>query len=212
MNPKIDKAPADFVVIALSPVVLMALVGSLVFFLVGVLFVGQYQGNLRWILFFYVFGAVLVARISIELDGARASMYGLILGGATFLGMLRYVEYPPGTAVAEFGWAINLGLIGIIWWSTHRLTWDCTMIDDTQDASGAGLLQAAGLEDDPQPGPDSIGEANKPKRRKRKGAGLQARWERCRRHREDSPRRPHVPGVWVVYFSLAALPLYGLGQ
>ncbi|MFZ1936062.1 MAG: DUF4129 domain-containing protein, partial [Thermoguttaceae bacterium] len=25
-------------------------------------------------------------------------------------------------------------------------------------------------------------------------------------------RRPHAPGVWVVYFSLAALPLFGLGQ
>ena len=25
-------------------------------------------------------------------------------------------------------------------------------------------------------------------------------------------RRPHAPGVWIVYFSLAALPLFGLGQ
>src|SRR5262249_11972055 len=24
-------------------------------------------------------------------------------------------------------------------------------------------------------------------------------------------RRPHAPGVWVVYFSLAALPLFGFG-
>lgn len=212
MQPKIEKTPADFIVIALSPLLIMALVGSLVFFLVEVLYVGQYQGNLLWILFFYVFGAVLVARISIELDGARASMYGLILGGATFLGMLRYVEYPPGTGAAEFGWAINLGLLGIIWWSTHRLTWDCTMIDDTQDASGAGLLQAAGLEDDPQPGPDSAGEEKEPKRRKRKDTDLQAWWERYRRYREERRRQPHVPGVWVVYFSLAALPLYGLGQ
>src|SRR5262249_27704035 len=25
-------------------------------------------------------------------------------------------------------------------------------------------------------------------------------------------RRPHAPGVWVVYFSLAALPIFGIGQ
>ena len=25
---------------------------------------------------------------------------------------------------------INLALIGVIWWSAHRLTWDCTLIDD----------------------------------------------------------------------------------
>ena len=32
-------------------------------------------------------------------------------------------------------------------------------------------------------------------------------------HPKQSPkRRPHAPGVWIVYFSLAALPLFGLGQ
>ena len=43
-------------------------------------------------------------------------------------------------------------------------------------------------------------------------AGLAGWWERYRRFREERRRRPHTPGVWVVYFSLAALPLYGLGQ
>ncbi|MGD0517711.1 MAG: DUF4129 domain-containing protein, partial [Thermoguttaceae bacterium] len=28
----------------------------------------------------------------------------------------------------------------------------------------------------------------------------------------DRRRRPHAPGVWVIYFSLAALPLFGIGQ
>jgi len=37
-------------------------------------------------------------------------------------------------------------------------------------------------------------------------------WERWRKHREEQRKRPHNPGVWIVYFSLAALPLYGLGQ
>ena len=29
----------------------------------------------------------------------------------------------------------------LIWWSAHKLTWDCTVIDDSQDASGQGLWQ-----------------------------------------------------------------------
>src|SRR5205807_2894621 len=37
-------------------------------------------------------------------------------------------------------------------------------------------------------------------------------WARYRRYREQKRRRRHNPGVWVVYFSLAALPLYGVGQ
>jgi hypothetical protein len=28
----------------------------------------------------------------------------------------------------------------------------------------------------------------------------------------DRRHRPHAPGVWVIYFSLAALPLFGIGQ
>jgi hypothetical protein len=215
MKPTADKTLADYVVIALSPVLIMALVGSLVFFLVEVLYVGQYQGRLLWILFFFVCGAVLVARIAIELDASRATMYGLILGGAAWLGMQRYVEYPPGSFGAEFGWAIHLGLIGIIWWSTNRLTWDCTMIDDEVDASGEGVLEAAGLENQPQPNdekPDPDAEPEKkPKRGSLPETDLQRWWRRYQRYREERRRR-HVPGVWVIYFSLAALPLYGLGQ
>ena len=28
----------------------------------------------------------------------------------------------------------------------------------------------------------------------------------------DEARRPHAPGVWLIYFTLASLPLFGLGQ
>src|SRR5207248_7175005 len=66
MSPK--KKPqqtlADYVTIALSPALIMALVGSLIFFLLEVLYVGQYSGRMQWTLFFFVFGIVLVARIA----------------------------------------------------------------------------------------------------------------------------------------------------
>ena len=28
----------------------------------------------------------------------------------------------------------------------------------------------------------------------------------------DEARRPHAPGVWLIYFTLASLPVFGLGQ
>ena len=37
-------------------------------------------------------------------------------------------------------------LLGLIWWATNKLTWDCTVIEDDQDASGEGLLQATKLD------------------------------------------------------------------
>ena len=33
----------------------------------------------------------------------------------------------------------------LIWWSAHKLTWDCTHIDEKQKGAGRGVLSAAGL-------------------------------------------------------------------
>src|SRR5262249_32389425 len=42
--------------------------------------------------------------------------------------------------------------------------------------------------------------------------GLLGWWQRYQSYQQAWRRRPHTPGIWVVYFSLAALPLFGLGQ
>src|SRR5437868_4395908 len=137
----------DYVTVALSPALIMALVGSLIFFLLEVLYAGQYSGRLQWTLSFFVFGIVLIARISIEMGGGKALLYGLAMAAAVYFTLLAYIEYPPGSALAAFGWLINGGLIALAWWCAHRLTWDCTFIDDDVDASGKGVLEAAGLEE-----------------------------------------------------------------
>jgi hypothetical protein len=141
------KSLADYVAIAFSPLLIMALVGSLVFFLLEIVYVGRYESSMRWILFFFVFGAVLVSRISMEGEiSNRAPLYGLILALATWVTLLAFADLPEDSPLAPWAWAINLGLIVVIWWCAHRLTWDCTLIDDEVDASGAGLLEVAGLE------------------------------------------------------------------
>jgi hypothetical protein len=210
-----DKTLADYVAVALSPVLIMALVGSLVFFLVEVLYVGQYQGSLLYILFFFVFGAVLVSRMSMQENTAgRAGLYGAVLGLLTWIGLQKFVEYPPESPAAAWSWAINLFLIVVIWWSAHRLTWDCTMIEDEEDGSGVGLLQVAGLDRGPeeQPAPKGSPEPARKGKRRPKESALVAWWQRYCKYREERRKRPRTPGVWVVYFSLAALPLYGVGQ
>ncbi len=180
-------APADIVALVLSPVLIMALVGSLVFFLLEVLYAGAHAGRMQWMLFFFVFGAVLVARISMQADIAgRAHIYGGILALVAWLALQQYVVFPAH--LFQFGWLISFGLIVFIWWSTYRLTWDCTFLDDRVGASGEGVLQAAGLGRQDAPSLDRYRQQKK----------------------EQEPSR--TPGVWVIYFSLAALPLFGLGQ
>jgi hypothetical protein len=198
---------ADYVTLAISPVLIMTLVGSLVFFLLAVLYGGEYAARLRWMLYFFVPGIVLIARISMtEHIRGRAGLYGAALGFVTFLSMQTFVEYPKDSAVAELSWLINLGLIGIVWWCAHRLTWDCTHIAEESDAGGEGLLEAAGLQQGEKA--ETKPEAEKDKDA---GSGLAGWWRRYQRYRQGRSKKRSL-GVWVVYFSLAALPIFGLGQ
>jgi hypothetical protein len=166
---KPQKTAADYMVIALSPALIMALVGSLCFFLVGVFYRGLMVGGVYWVLFWFIIGIVLVSRIAIEKSTDYAFMYGLGLAVATCLYMMR----------TQPGYLLGVVLLTIVWFCAHKLVWDCTLIDEDQDSSGQGLLQK------------KAAPAKQPRRR------LKA---------------SQAPGRWVVYFSLAALPLFGVGQ
>jgi hypothetical protein len=213
---------ADYVVTAIGPILIMLMVGSLVFFLVEVLYDGKYSERLLYTLFFFVSAAVLVARISIQYDAGRAAVYGVGLAVATYLALLAYVEYPSGW-LKSWGWLVNLGLMLLVWWSAHKLTWDCTHIDEKRESSGRGLLSAAGLDADEtsrggsrEPQASAEPTKNKKKSKKPKKGKYDSRlwtWiEGYKAHREAQRKAGHTPGVWVLYFALAALPLFALGQ
>ncbi|MFM8275237.1 MAG: DUF4129 domain-containing protein, partial [Gemmata sp.] len=166
-----------------------------------------------------------VARISIQFDRARASLYGACLAAVTYLALLSYVEYPSGW-LKSWGWLVNLGLLGVVWWSAHKLTWDCTHIDEKENSSGRGLLNAAGLDADRTDGrrhraapvsrePEAGAKGVRKKRGNKKSKHDSRLWdwiEKYQAHREAERKRGHTPGVWVLYFALAALPLFALGQ
>ncbi len=201
----------DLAAVVVSPALVMLMVGSLTFFLITVLYHGDYPDRLLYTFFFFVFGAVLIARISIQFGRARAGLYAAGLGGACFLAMMAYVKYPSGM-MGVLGPLANLVLMGLVWWSADKLTWDCTHFDEARKASGKGVLAAAGLDEETG---DSRQEAEpedakpEPKRRGKRPVG----WlEKFQAYREAQRTKSHTPGVWVLYFSLAALPLFALGQ
>jgi hypothetical protein len=196
---------ADYVAIAVSPALVMALVGSLVFFLIEVLYVGNYEGRLNYVFALFVFATVLIARIAIEFGSERAAMFSLPLGILTFLALMRFVQHP-----GPFSWLINLVLLAVVWWCAHNLTWDCTLIDDNEDASGEGLLGQVGLDSmDIGEGASSNAAGNELFADGGKSApDKPSWWSRL----IGASKGPHTPGLRVLYFSLAALPLFGIGQ
>ena len=201
---RLRKTMIDYLVIAVSPAMIIAMIGSLVFFLLEVFYRGQHDVRLHVIFGLFVMAAVLIGRIAIEDGKERAGLFAAPLAIVTFLALCRFVKFQGGAS--DYSGMINLMLIALIWWCAHKLTWDCTLIDEGELDSGEGLLESAGLEkptqtDDERPAepPEGTTSPDEP------GPSW---WQRYVEHQ----RRPHAPGVWVVYFSLAALPLFGVGQ
>ncbi len=195
---------ADYVAIAVSPALIMALVGSLVFFLIEVLYVGSYTGRLNYVFARFVFATVLIARIAIEFGSERAAMFSLPLGILTYLALMRFVEHP-----GSLSWLINFVLLAVVWWCAHKLTWDCTLIDDNEDASGEGLLGRVGLDETDDSPAAATPAADNELFHSPEGAQQPISWWRRLFLEKDGP---HTPGLWVLYFSVAALPLFGIGQ
>jgi Domain of unknown function (DUF4129) len=189
---KPTKTLADYLVIAVSPVLIMLLVGSLSFFLIQIFYRGAGAGGVRWVVFWFVIAAVLVSRIGIEQGSGHAAVYGLALAAVTWLYLVRI--HPA--------YLVGIVLLGTVWWSANRLTRDCTLIDDDEDASGNGLLQVA-LRWRSRGSGTAASESVKRKPADSSGLAAKAR---------PPTSAPHPPGLWLVYFSLAALPLFGIGQ
>lgn len=199
---RLQKTLTDYLVIAISPALIMTLVGSLVYFLIAVFYQGSHQGRMEYIFALFVFAAVLIARISIDEGREHAMMYAIALALAMLLVLGRFTSSPT---------LFNIIILSVILWCADKLTWDCTVIDEREDASGEGLLQTVGLEGSKEP-PTTSPSAGirdlEATTSRDQPAAPKTWWQRFVEHR----KRPHAPGVWVIYFSLAALPLFGIGQ
>jgi Domain of unknown function (DUF4129) len=147
-----------------------------------------------YILGLYTFASVLIARIAIEQNRALAMGYMLAMGAAAMLVTMRFIQFPSGMQALAF--PIVLGFLILIAVLADRITFDCTVIDDQEDSSGEGLLQSLGLLKSQLRTPKSLADNQKaqvavPKKKK---------------------SRKHNPGVWVLYFALLAVPMFGIGQ
>ncbi len=194
----------DHLVAAIVPVLIMVMVGSLTFFMLDLWYQGPFLERLRWILFWFVFGIVLITRVGMQI-GDVAKGYGVALGGAVALVATSFAGSQP----------FLLAVMGLVWWATHHLTYDCTLMEENEDA-GVGLLQETGLGGEDAAAksamanqePDELD--SDPHRMEASLLGPSRPWWKF--WGNDGTRRPHAPGAWLIYFALASLPIFGLGQ
>lgn len=202
----------DFIVSAFNPVLIMLLVGSLVFFLVDVFYQGQYSGRLHWVLALFVMAVVLITRIAMEQDEARATGYALALGLVTWAALERFVEF--GGGLRRLSPVINLGLMLLVWAVAHWLTRECTSVEGEGPPAEGSLWEQArqralgwlrrrkevAAEKSPQVDEEGLTAPSSP------AAGE----NELRAKKRTGPR--HMPGLSILYVSLVALPIFGLGE
>ena len=212
------QGPIDWFVIALSPALVIGLIVSFLFFLTGVLY-GEGGADAPWnyYLFWYIFGMVLTARISLTQEIAnRASLYSLILAGAVWMFLAGLVKVPGLLEIhvsQEFMtlWvarAIAAILLGLGWFLSWKITIDVTDIEENTRVKSGGHFDLA---------PEAQSQ-NAPLER------YDDSGQKLRKLKKDSriPKVPVVafgseaksrsPGIWVIGFVLICLPIFAGGQ
>ena len=190
-----DKTILDYLIIAVCPILIGLMAGSLAFFLLECTYVGRHEERAQWIVGCFVVATVGIARISMELGKARAILYGSLLAFEVF-----YVinEIDPGAST------VILLIIVVTWFGIHKLTWNCTLIDEQEEDVGRGLLEPetpeeARNEDDPTSRKPSLW---------RRWLSWSYLWGLI----TEPEGRKHPPGAWIIYFAIIAVPIFTLAQ
>ncbi|GAB5406206.1 MAG: DUF4129 domain-containing protein [Aureliella sp.] len=180
----------DYIIVALVPALIMGMICGLTFFLIFAFYQGNFSARLIYLFGLFIFAAVLIARIAVEEGRGYASLFAIPLGLASLVTINSFarVEGP----LANISWLINAGLIGLIWFLADRITLDCTVIDERTQDSQQGLLQSLGM--------------------LRREEALVSKPQVRGSETKTKKSKVHNPGVWVMYFALLALPMFGLGQ
>ncbi len=183
------------------------------FFLIEVFYRGPHGFRLRWVFGLFTFASVLVSRIAIEEGHERASLFGLALAIATLIVTVTLVDFEYGS-IAFLEPVVVIVFIAVVMWSTNRLTWDCTVIDDSRDVSSIGLTEFVKRKifrkrDKQSPADSAASEvqfanpaSEEPTNRPGKFLFLFF----------ANAKNKNTPGLWVFYFALAAFPIFGFGQ
>lgn len=188
----------------IGPALAIAVVGSIAFFLIDISYTGPLVGRCKWIFSLFCVAAVLISRISIVDGYQHAAGYGLLLAFATLLVSARFMQ----------GNIIWLALIlGFVWWCAGRLTWDCTFIDATRDATGQGMIDLA-IDRATSYRKEKAELSSPPSSNIENVVGMAKRestWQHFKRI-FFKRRQPNTPGLWAFYFLIGGLPFFGIGQ
>jgi hypothetical protein len=185
-------------------VLICTLMVSLTFFILARISLSSKWTSTHWLLFWEVFGTVLVSRMFLIDDLKK------VVGGYSFvLGMLIWVPF------AFMGGEI-LGIVTVlmifIGWFTYKITWDVTDLGEREEDED-GLLASVGLKKELNPGNKKASESWGDTREESTEFNYEAE-EVLAKLTEEKPKKikgGKGRGIWVLYFLFGSIPVFGFG-
>lgn len=190
-------------------VLICFLMVSLAFFILARISLSTKWASEHWILFWEVFGTVLISRMFLIDDLKK------VVGGYAFvLGMFIWV---PFAGIALMDGEIKMGtvftiLIMFIGWFTYKITWDVTDLGEREEDED-GLLASVGLKKELNPGNKKASESWGDTREESTEFNFEAEEVLANLH-EEKPKKikgGKGRGVWVLYFLFGSIPIFGFG-
>jgi len=181
----------DLLTEAAIPLSVMGLLGSFLYYLLelrSVFWGSEGDALLRWVCFFFLLGTIGITRLRTRYgDQVVAAPYVVALAAVT--GLFVWVFTQRSGPVVRTGLPAALDLlftyavVAVIWYGASRLTRECTAEETREEAAEHGMLE----------------------RLLERGKGEAAAGP-------DDRTRVRHPGWLVVWFSLAALVVFALGE
>ena len=187
-----------------NPALIIAMVASLIFFLIEIFYRGPHVFRLNVIMTLFTIATVLISRISIEAGKERAAVFAAGLALATLATTSVIVDFEYEN-LAMLEPVVIIFLIATVMWVSNRLVWDCTLLGRKRDVSAMGLLEA--IRQKIVPGATGVDRKHSPRASKSGNKGFDVFEFMLGRNGKNT-----TPGLWVFYLAVAAFPIFGAGQ
>ena len=195
----------DQLVGTIGLVLIVFMMASLAFFILGRFSLSSKWTVAHWLLFWEVLATVLISRMFLIDDLKKvAGRYSFVFG------MVIWVPFALIGEVEILG--IVTGLMVFIGWFTYKITWDVTDLDEREEDED-GLLASVGLKKELNPGNKKVSESWGDTREETTEFNYEAE-EVLAELAKEKPKKVKGGkgrGVWVLYFLFGSIPIFGLG-
>ena len=195
----------DQLVSTIGLVLIVFLMVSLSFFILGRFSLSSKWTVAHWLLFWEVLATVLISRMFLIDDLKKvAGRYSFVFG------MVIWVPFALLGEVEILG--IVTALMIFVGWFTYKITWDVTDLGEREEDED-GLLASVGFKKELNPGNKKVSESWGDTREESTEFNHEAE-EVLAELAKEKPKKVKGGkgrGVWVLYFLFGSIPVFGLG-